>query len=228
MTADPNDMRIEASASIPRLRSRNRALSAGIAVASRQLMAEREIMAAALHIVGICGSLRRGSLNRAVLRAAAALLPDDAAMEMPDLAGIPLYNEDVREQGTPSAVTDLANCVAQADALLIATPEYNYSVSGVLKNALDWLSKVEPQPLRGKPVALIGASPELAGTSLAQHHLRQILVCVNARVLPEPEVMIGGADTKFDENGILLDEHARAVIAHLMAALVHWARIVPR
>jgi chromate reductase, NAD(P)H dehydrogenase (quinone) len=184
-------------------------------------------MAAPIHIVGICGSLRRGSLNRAVLRAAAAALPEGSVMEMPDLAAIPPYNEDVREQGVPPAVADLARCVALADALLIATPEYNYSIPGVLKNALDWLSKTEPQPFRGKPVAIVGASPELAGTSLAQHHLRQILVCLNARVLPQPEVMIGGADTKFDGKGLLSDDKSRVALSGLVHALVSWARKLP-
>jgi chromate reductase, NAD(P)H dehydrogenase (quinone) len=179
---------------------------------------------APVHIVGLCGSLRSGSLNRALLRAAAAALPKGADMELPDLAPIPPYNEDVREQGLPTAVAELARAVARADALLIATPEYNYSVPGVLKNALDWLSKTEPQPVRGKPVAVVGASPELSGTSLAQHHLRQILVCLNACVLSEPEVMIGGADAKFDDQGLLLDEKSRAALTGLVNALVDWAR----
>lgn len=177
-----------------------------------------------IHIVGICGSLRRDSLNALALRVAAAELPEGATMDEADIAGLPPYDEDVREEGIPQSVQDLADKVRAADALLIVTPEYNYSIPGVLKNALDWVSKTKGQPFRRKPIALMGASPELAGTSLAQHHLRQIFVCLNAYVLPEPEVMIGGADEKFDSAGNLHDEKALAAIRKLMPALVDWSR----
>ena len=181
-----------------------------------------------VHILGICGSLRRESLNALALRVAAGALPKGATMKDADIDGLPPYDEDVREQGIPQSVRKLAEKVRRADALLIVTPEYNYSIPGVLKNALDWVSKTKGQPFRRKPVALMGASPELAGTSLAQHHLRQILVCLNACVLPEPEVMIGAADKKFDTAGNLHDEKAQAAIRNLMSALVDWTRRLRR
>jgi chromate reductase len=179
-----------------------------------------------VRIVGICGSLRRASLNRCALRAAAALLPPDTTLEVAEIAHIPAYNEDVREHGIPASVRSLADQVGLADAVLIVTPEYNYSIPGVLKNALDWVCKTEHQPFQHKPVAIMGASPELSGTSLAQHHLRQILVCLNARVMSEREVMIGAADVKFDERGRLVDEPTREAIGGLIEALVKWTRMV--
>lgn len=177
-----------------------------------------------VRILGICGSLRRESLNWRAMRIAADALPEGATFEEANLCDIPPYDEDVREDGLPASVTALAESIRRADGILIVTPEYNYSLSGVLKNALDWASKSQPQPFRGKVIAIMGASPELAGTSLAQHHLRQICVCLNAWVLPEPEVMIGGADQKFDENGNLHDEKALNAIGKLMNALVDTTR----
>jgi chromate reductase, NAD(P)H dehydrogenase (quinone) len=173
-----------------------------------------------VHIVAICGSLRRDSLNHFTLQVAAHELPDGATIEVADLCGFPAYDEDERAEGIPAAAENLARAIRAAGAVLIVTPEYNYSIPGVLKNALDWVSKTTPQPFRGKLVGLMGASPELAGTTLAQHHLRQILVCLNARVLPEPEVMIGAADTKFDAHGRLHDAKAVNAIRALMHALV--------
>jgi chromate reductase len=176
-----------------------------------------------VHIVAICGSLRRDSLNHLAVHAAAREIPDGATIEIADLCGFPAYDEDEREQGIPAPAEDLASAIRAAGAVLIVTPEYNYSIPGVLKNALDWVSKTTPQPFRGKLVGLMGASPELAGTTLAQHHLRQILVCLKARVLAEPEVMIGAADTKFDTQGQLHDEKALNAIRALMHALVEHA-----
>jgi len=134
---------------------------------------------------------------------------------------LPLYNEDLREQGDPAAVIKLKEQIAKADALLIVTPEYNYSVPGVLKNAIDWVSRPPDQPFNGKPVAIMGASPGKFGTARAQYHLRQTFVCLNAAVLNKPEVMVGGVMGIFDDNGQMTDQATRDhVVKQLMALAV--------
>jgi len=134
---------------------------------------------------------------------------------------LPLYNEDLREQGDPAAVIKLKEQIAKADALLIVTPEYNYSVPGVLKNAIDWVSRPPDQPFNGKPVAIMGASPGKFGTARAQYHLRQTFVCLNAAVLNKPEVMVGGVVGIFDDNGQMTDQATRDhVVKQLMALAV--------
>ncbi|MDQ2801726.1 MAG: NAD(P)H-dependent oxidoreductase, partial [Pseudomonadota bacterium] len=123
-----------------------------------------------VHILGIAGSLRRGSFNAAALRAAETLAPDGMHFEHADLGSIPLYTEDLKQQGYPPPVEELRRRVAAADGVLIATPEYNYSVPGVLKNAIDWVSRPPQPPFDGKPVALMSASPSILGAARAQYH----------------------------------------------------------
>jgi chromate reductase len=181
-------------------------------------------MSAPLHILGISGSLRKGSYNSAALRAASELLPEDVTMEIFDLSSIPIYNDDVREQGYPATVQALREKIASADAVLIATPEYNYSVPGVLKNAIDWASRPPSQPFDGKPVGIMGASPGVLGTARAQYHLRQMFVFMNGMVLNRPEVMIGAANTKFDANGKLTDAVTRDFLQKFLVSLAAWSR----
>ena len=146
-----------------------------------------------MQILAISGSLRRDSHNTRLLRAAAQMLPPGAELELFDgLAAVPPYNEDDDVEPAPEAVQRLRDAIADSDALLIATPEYNASIPGVLKNAIDWASRAPDQPFADKPVAIMGASPGLLGTARMQYHLRQCLVFLDARVLNKPEVMIGG------------------------------------
>ena len=178
-----------------------------------------------IRVLGFAGSLREGSYNRAALRAAADLMPDGGVLEAFDLAGIPLYNGDVEARGLPPSVQQLQGAIRAADALLIVTPEYNSSIPGVLKNALDWASRPPSDaPLRGKPVAIMGASMGGFGTVRAQLHLRQI--CVNTEMLPlnKPEVFISAAQDKFDGEGRLVDERTRQSIRALLQALLVWTR----
>lgn len=173
-------------------------------------------------ILGFTGSLRRNSYNKAALRAAGELLPDGASLEILDLSPIPFFNEDVEAEGIPATVVDFKNKITAADALLIATPEYNYSIPPVLKNALDWASRGNDSPLNGKPLAIMSASPSLFGGVRAQYHLRQVCVVLNLLPLNKPEVFIMSAHNKFDEHGTLVDDHSRTSIAKLLQALVNW------
>jgi chromate reductase len=175
-----------------------------------------------VRIVGIAGSLRKGSLNAATLRAACEAAPDGMTIDVFDIAPIPLYNEDVRAEGFPAPVQQLRDRIKAADGLLIVTPEYNYSVPGVLKNAIDWASRPPEQPFDGKPVAIMGASPGAFGTARAQYHLRQCFVFLNGLVMNRPEVMIPGAAGKFDAEGKLTDAQTRDFIAAQLKAFKDW------
>src|SRR5262249_32275556 len=171
-----------------------------------------EPVATPFRILGIAGSLRRGSFNRAALREAQRLAPDDTIMEAFDLDGIPGFNQD-EERNPPSRVVELKAWVRAADAVLFVTPEYNYSVPGVLKNAIDWASRpYADSAWTGKPVAVMGVSVGAFGTARAQYHLRQSFVFLNMYPLNQPEVMIGNAAEKFDADGRLTDEKARELI----------------
>jgi chromate reductase len=178
-----------------------------------------------IQVVGIAGSLRAQSYNRALLRAAQEVAPADINLTIQDLAAIPLYNADVEAQGDPQPVVRLKSVVLQADALLLAVPEYNYGVSGVLKNTIDWLSR-PPQhsALQGKPAALMGASPGMTGTARAQLQLRQAFVFTQTYALLRPEVLVARADEKFDAQGRLTDEATRTRLRELLEALVIWTR----
>jgi chromate reductase, NAD(P)H dehydrogenase (quinone) len=177
-----------------------------------------------IRILGIAGSLRRGSYNKAALRVAQQLVPEDATIEIFDLDGIPGFNQDDELQ-PPAKVTELKNRVRAADAILFATPEYNYSIPGVLKNAIDWASRPYGNSAwEGKPVAVMGASIGTLGTARAQYHLRQSFVFLNMYPLNQPEVMIANAAERFDVDGNLIDEKAKDLIRQLLRSLVAWTR----
>src|SRR6266436_3407664 len=165
-------------------------------------------MSSHVRILGIAGSLRRGSYNQAALRAVKLLVPENSEIDFFQLDGIPMFNED-DEKRPPSSVLELKKRIRRADALLLVTPEYNYSVPGVLKNAIDWASRPPDQPFRGKPIALMGASPGRFGTARAQYHLRQMCVFLDMLPVNRPEVFISAASDKFDPEGRLVDEPAR-------------------
>src|SRR5215212_3190200 len=182
--------------------------------------------AGGIKVLGICGSLRKASFNMAALRTAIELKPAGMSVEVADISTIPLYNEDVRAQGFPPPVQKLRDQIAAADALLFACPEYNYSMTGVLKNAIDWASRPPEQPFAGKPCAIIGAAAGMAGSARAQYDLRRSCVFVDMHPLNKPEVLIGQAHTKFDAEGNLLDEAAKGFIRDMMANLAAWARLL--
>src|SRR6516165_3742651 len=179
-------------------------------------------------VLGICGSLRAGSYNKAALRTAIELKPPGMTIETADIGSIPLYNEDVRAQGFPPPVETLRRQIAAADALLFATPEYNYSMPGVLKNAIDWASRPPDQPFAGKPVAIMGASAGMGGTMRAQYDLRKCCVFLDMLPLNKPEVFISQAHTKFDASGRLTDDAARGFIRDMLVALDKWTRLIGR
>lgn len=175
-------------------------------------------------ILGIAGSLRKGSYNRSVLHAARELLPDGAQMDIFELDGFPMFNQD-DEKNPPALVAKFKAAIRAANAIVIATPEYNYSVPGVLKNAIDWASRpYGDSAWTGKPVAIMGAAGGILGTARAQYHLRQMFVFLDMYTLNQPEVMIAAAHEKFDEQGNLKDEKARELIRRQLAALVDWSR----
>ncbi|MFN2531392.1 MAG: NADPH-dependent FMN reductase [Pyrinomonadaceae bacterium] len=177
-----------------------------------------------LVILGIAGSLRRDSFNRAALRAAQELAPESARLDVFDIGGLPGFNQD-DEREPPSQVTDLKQTVRAADAVLFVTPEYNYSVPGVLKNAIDWASRpYGDSAWNGKPVAVMGASIGAIGTARAQYHLRQMFVFLNMHPVNQPEVMISNAQKRFDDQGRLTDETTRSLIKQLLEELVNWTR----
>jgi len=180
-----------------------------------------------IEILGIAGSLRKNSYNRFALQAAQELVPDDAVLNLIELHGIPVFNQD-DEMALPASVLEFKRRILAADAILFATPEYNYSVPGVLKNAIDWASRPYGESAwTSKPVALMGATPGSLGTARAQYHLRQILVAQNMPAVNQPEVMIGNAAQRFDQDGRLTDEPTRQHIQKLLAALVQLARTSP-
>jgi chromate reductase len=177
-----------------------------------------------LTILGIAGSLRKASYNRGTLRAASEMIPPGHRLEQFDLDGIPLYNQD-HEGQLPTRVQQLKMSIVAADAILIVTPEYNNSVSGVLKNAIDWASRpYGANAWNGKPLAIMGASPGMLGTVRAQYHLRQMCVFLNMFPLNAPEVMIANATEKFDRDGNLTDEATRKRIVAMLEALISWTR----
>jgi chromate reductase len=175
-------------------------------------------------ILGVAGSLRAQSWNKKLLAAATALAPEGATITTFDLKDIPLYNEDVRELGYPGAVTAFRAAIEAADAVLFVTPEYNYSVPGVLKNAIDWASRPPSPPVARKVVATLGASPGLHGTVRCQSHLRDVCLGLGMYVVPKPEVYVAKAPEKFDAEGRLTDEPTRKYVAELLSNLAQLAR----
>ncbi len=178
-----------------------------------------------LRVLGIAGSLRAGSYNRSLLRAAAELVPDGMTIEVWErLREIPPFDADVEAAGDPEPVLDLKRGIADADALLIVTPEYNYGMPGVLKNAIDWASRPPGKSvLAGKPTAIMGATPGQTGTARAQLALRQSFVFTDTPVLLRPEVFVNRAVERFDADGKLTDEKTREFVARLLEALATWA-----
>jgi len=182
-----------------------------------------ERMPSPIHILGFAGSLRKNSYNRAALKIAQELVPEGAELEIVTLDELPLFNQDY-ENDEPSAVRSFKEKIHQADSLLIVTPEYNYSTSGVLKNAIDWASRPTGKSvLEGKPAALMGVGGRF-GTVRAQQHLRQTFLYLNMPVLLKPEVHVMAAWEKFDNNGNLTDDKTREQIQALVEALVQWTK----
>jgi chromate reductase, NAD(P)H dehydrogenase (quinone) len=177
-------------------------------------------------IIGIAGSLRRESYNRSALRAAIEFAPAGAHVETFELDDIPIFNQD-REQEPPAAVVEFKRRIRESDAILFVTPEYNYSIPGVLKNAIDWASRpYGDNAWNGKAAAIMGASPGVIGTARAQYHLRQTFVFLNIFAVNQPEVMIGRAHERFDELGNLNDETSKTLIGELLQNLVNLSQAV--
>ena len=177
----------------------------------------------ALSLLGISGSTRRASLNRALLQTIAEVLPADAKLTMWDgLETLPIFNSDLPE---PTGVLQLKGAIAAADGVIIAVPEYNYSIPGGLKNALDWVSRPPAtSPMRGRPVGLCGAATGMSGTIRAQNHLRQMLVYSDTPVMNQPEVLIPRAHERFDQTGKLTDESTRQLLTRYAAAFAAFVR----
>jgi chromate reductase len=181
-------------------------------------------MSEQINILGFAGSLRKDSLNRALLRAALEFVPPEAKLEIFELDGIPPFNQDL-ESAIPVKVQEFKSKIRAADALLIVTPEYNYSVSGVLKNAIDWASRPPgDNSFDNKPVAIMSASTGILGGARAQYHLRQTLVFLNVHPVNKPEVFVTLAAQKFDSQGKLLDQKTGELITQLLANLVGWTK----
>ena len=177
-----------------------------------------------IKILGFAGSLRKNSYNQSLLHAALELVPKDAELEIFDLEGIPLFNQDLENQ-PPQKVKEFKAKIRAADAILIATPEYNYSIPGVLKNAIDSASRpYGDNAFGGKPVAVMGASIGMLGTARAQYHLRQSFVFLNMYPLNQPEVMVPFAQEKIDQNGQVTDQKTKEKIKELVETLVAWTR----
>jgi len=181
-------------------------------------------MSKPVRILGIAGSLRRQSYNRALLRAAAELAPEGATVDVFEIDGIPGFSED-DEQNPSEKVVELKRRIRESDAVLFVTPEYNYSIPGVLKNAIDWASRpYGDSAWSGKPAAIMGASVGSIGTARAQYHLRQVMVFLNMFPVNQPEVMVGNASERFDAEGNLTDAQTREYVGLLLRSLVDWTR----
>ncbi len=181
-------------------------------------------MEKSVSILGFAGSLRKGSYNRALLREAKELIPANAKLEIFDLDGIPPFNQDL-ENLMPESVRDFKRRIRAADAILIATPEHNYSIPGVLKNAIDWASRpYGDNAFEGKPIAMMSASIGMLGGARAQYHLRQVLVFLDMHPLNRPEVFVPFAAERFNGQGRLTDEKAKELIRTLLEALVAWTK----
>ena len=179
-------------------------------------------MADEIKVLGICGSLRKASLSMAALRACKDLMPAGMSLQVASIGDIPMYNQDVFDAGIPAPVKRFYDEIAAADGVLIATPEYNFSLPALLKNAIDWVSKMPNQPFNNKPIAVFSASQGPLGGARVQYDVRRILVQLWALMLPRPEVFIGVAQTKFDKEGRLTDETTRKFLTDLLAGFKDW------
>lgn len=181
-----------------------------------------------LKVLAFSGSLREKSYNTALVHEARRLAPAGMAIDVASIRDIPLYDADLEARGFPEAVTALSRKVQDADALLIATPEYNFSIPGVLKNVIDWLSRPPlDKALAGKPVAIVGAGGRL-GSARAQYHLRQVCGCLSMLPVPRPELFVLNAWEKFDEQGRLKDEVIARQVTELLTTLADWALLLRR
>jgi chromate reductase len=188
-------------------------------------MMDRAVAPTTLHVIGIAGSLRTASFNRALLSAARELAPPELIIDVRELKDVPLFNEDLERDGVPVSVGELRSAVRGADGLLLVTPEYNHGVPGILKNAIDWLSQpLRQSALEGKPTALMGASTGLAGTARSQSQLRQAFVLTNSPVMQQPEVLVARAHEKFDGMGRLTDQPTCQFVTLFLTQFVYWLR----
>ncbi len=185
-------------------------------------------MTTSLDIVGLCGGLRAASINRAALKLAGEVMPSGMTLNTAEIRDIPFFDGDVLAQGYPAAVTALRERIRKADGVVIATPEYNFSTPGVLKNTLDWLSRGDDQPFAFKPVAILSASPGPLGGARVQYDLRRVMLFMNGQVLAKPEVFIGGAMGKFSPEGECTDPTTRQFVGEQMAAFARWIAAVKR
>jgi chromate reductase, NAD(P)H dehydrogenase (quinone) len=181
-----------------------------------------ELDMADLKVLGISGSLRKGSFNTAALRACAELMPAGMTLSYARIDDIPLFNQDVFDAGIPEPAKRFRAEVAAADGLLIASPEYNFSVSAALKNAIDWGSRAPNQVFQDKPIAIFSASGGPLGGARVQYDLRRILGQIWGHVLPRPEVFIGNAASKLDAQGRLTDETTRKFLSDLLVGFKAW------
>lgn len=185
-------------------------------------MAENE-----MRILGISGSVRKGSYNSMLLEFAKSLLPSGTTMETYDIEGMPIFDQDSEKRPLPDKIRDFKEKIKSADAILICTPEYNYTIPAVLKNTLEWASRpYGTNAFDRKPVALMSASTELGGGTVAQYHLRQVLVYLNAFVLNKPVVLVPQAQDKFSSTGKLMDEEAKIRVQTLLENLVKWSKLI--
>ena len=179
-----------------------------------------------MKIIAISGSLRKNSFNTGLIRAAIELKPADMEIEYFDIKDIPLYNQDIDGNEKPESVLELTKRLVKSDGILLAVPEYNYSYTAALKNVFDWLSRMMPMPLSGKPLAMMGASYGMSGTMRAQLHFRQVMIYLDVRVLNKPEVLIPSAyEGKFSENGDLVDEGSKKHIKGMLIAFKDFVKI---
>jgi chromate reductase len=179
-------------------------------------------MADEIKVLGVCGSLRKASLSMAALRACKELMPAGMSLTIAQIGEIPMYNQDIFDAGIPQPAKRFYDEIAAADGVLIATPEYNFSMPPLLKNAIDWVSKMPNQPFNNKPIAVFSASQGPLGGARVQYDVRKVLVQLWGLVLPRPEVFIGAAQTKFDKEGKLTDEATRKFLAELCGGFKTW------
>jgi chromate reductase, NAD(P)H dehydrogenase (quinone) len=182
-----------------------------------------------LNIIGLSGSLRAASLNRQALKLAGEVMPEGMLLDVAEWRDVPIFDADVMGKGLPSSVASLRERIRHADGVLIATPEYNFSIPGGLKNLLDWLSRGDDQPFNGKPVAILSVSIGPLGGARVQYDLRKVMLFLNAMPLVKPEVFIGGAVAKFDaSSGRCTDETTRKFVTDQMGAFARWIAAVRR
>lgn len=181
-----------------------------------------------MEILGICGSLRKKSYNHYALLAAGQAMPAGMSLSVTTFDDVPLYNQDVQDAGFPASVERLAKAIREADGVLIASPEYNFSMTGVLKNLIDWLSRLQAQPFKNKPAAIISATGGPLGGARNQYELRKILGALESHVLQRPEVFIGMNQNKFDSEGQLTDEATKKILVTQMASFKDWIERMPK